>query len=184
MRVYKRYRNKLNHSLHLAKRSYYEAKLKSLTANIKGTWNILNQIINRTRRPNKLPSTFVVSNNQDISDPCLIANQFCNFFTNLGPSLARKIPTSVKSYRFFLPERSFSSFEFRGILKLSSSLASAIAFSPSNTVRKSYLLYVFSLFVLCAQNREYVNLCCLSSHKIDVISIVKINAKRMQTKVL
>ena len=109
---YKRYRNKLNHSLRLAKRSYYEAKLKSLTDNIKGTWNILNQIVNRTKRPKKLPSTFVDSNNQDISGPCLIANQFCNFFTNLGPSLAKKIPTSVKSYRSFLPERSISSFFF------------------------------------------------------------------------
>ena len=109
---YKKYRNRLNHSLRLAKRSYYEAKLKSLTANIKGTWNILNQVINRTKRPDKLPSTLVDSNNQDISDPRLIANQFCNFFTTLGPSLARKIPTSVKCYRFFLPERSFSSFFF------------------------------------------------------------------------
>ena len=52
------------------------------------------------------------SNNQDISDRCLIGNQFWNFFTNLGPSLAKKIPTSVKTYRSFLPERSFSSFFF------------------------------------------------------------------------
>ena len=39
---YKRYRNKLNHYLRLAKRSYYEVKLKTLKNNIKGTWNILN----------------------------------------------------------------------------------------------------------------------------------------------
>ena len=54
---YKRYRNKLNHYLRLAKRSYYEVKLQTLKNNIKGTWNILNQIINLTKRPNKLPST-------------------------------------------------------------------------------------------------------------------------------
>ena len=111
-RSYKRYKNKLNHYLRLAKRSYYEVKLKTLKNNIEGTWNILNQIINRTKRPNELPSTFVDSNNQDISDPCLIAKQFCNFFTNLGPSLAKKIPTSVNTYRSFLPERSFSFFFF------------------------------------------------------------------------
>ena len=101
---YKRYKNKLNHYLRLAKRSYYEVKLKTLKNNIKGTWNILNQIINRTKRPNKLPSTFVDSNEQDISDPCLIANQFCNFFTDRAPSLANKIPTSVNTYCYFLPE--------------------------------------------------------------------------------
>lgn len=72
----------------------------------------MNQIINRTKRPNKLPSTFVDSNNQDISDPCLIGNLFCNFFTNLRSSLAKKIPTSVDKYRSFLPEHSFSSFFF------------------------------------------------------------------------
>ena len=109
---YKRYKNKLNHYLRLAKPSYYEVKLKTLKNNIKRTWNILNQIINCTKHPNKLPSTFADSNNQDISDPCLIANQFCNFFTNLGPSLAKKIPTSVNTYRCFLRERSFSSFFF------------------------------------------------------------------------
>ena len=107
---YKRYKSKLNHYLRLAKGSYYEVKLKTLKNNIKETWNILNQIINRTKRPNKLPCTFVDSNNQDISD--LIANQFCNFFTILGPSLAKKIPTSVNTYRSFLPERSLSSFFF------------------------------------------------------------------------
>ena len=111
-RSYKRYKNNLNHYLRLAKRSYYEVKLKTLKNNIEGTWNILNQIINRTKRPNELPSTLVDSNNQDIFHPCLIANQFCNFFTYLGHPLAKKITTSVNTYRSFLPERSFSSFFF------------------------------------------------------------------------
>ena len=47
--------------------------------------------------------------NYPLPDPCLIANQFCNFFTILEPSLARKVPTSVQ----FLRERSFSSFFFQ-----------------------------------------------------------------------
>ena len=58
---YKRYRNKLNHSLRLAKRPYQEAKMESLTANIKGTWNILNQIINGTKCPNKLPNSLRIN---------------------------------------------------------------------------------------------------------------------------
>jgi len=58
MKVVTKDRNKLNHYLRLAKRSYDDVKLKSLKNNIKGTWNILNQlqIINRTKRPKKLPS--------------------------------------------------------------------------------------------------------------------------------
>ena len=58
MKVVTKDRNKLNHYLRLVKRSYNDVKLKSLKNNIKGTWNILNQlqIINRTKRPKKLPS--------------------------------------------------------------------------------------------------------------------------------
>ena len=58
---YKRYKNKLNHSLRIAK-SYYAKKLE----NIK-------QDTSRT----KLPSTFKVDDNTDISDPVEIANRFC-----------------------------------------------------------------------------------------------------------
>ena len=141
--------------MRLAKRSYYEAKLKSVTANIRGTWNILNQIINGTKRPNKLPSTFVDSNNQDISNPCLIANQFYNFFANLGPSLARKIPTSVKSYRSFLPERFFSSFFFESasqceVVEIANSLRIKV---PMWSVKDSInyisepLTYIINLYI-------------------------------------
>ena len=70
---YKTYRNKLHHSIGLAKFLYYEGKLESLKRNAKGTWKILNQIINRNHKSNKLPSTFT-NNNLEISDPNLIAN--------------------------------------------------------------------------------------------------------------
>ena len=108
---YKTYRNKLHHSLRLAKFLYYEGKLKSLKRNAKGTWKILNQIINRNHRSNKLPSTFT-NNNLEISDPNLIANQFCKYFTNLGPTLAKKkIRRSIRTHhKSFLPNRLRTSF--------------------------------------------------------------------------
>ena len=68
-------------SLRLAKSLYYEEKLES-KKNAKGTWKILNQMVNRNHRSNKLPSTLTI-NNLEISDPNVIANRFCNFFTNL-----------------------------------------------------------------------------------------------------
>ena len=44
---YKRYRNKLTHSLRIAKRIYYDRQLDHLKSNIKITWQILNEVINR-----------------------------------------------------------------------------------------------------------------------------------------
>ena len=94
---YKKYRNKLHHSLCLAKSLYYEENFELLKKNANGTWKILNQIINRNHRSNKLSWTFTI-NNLEISDPNLIANQFCNFFTNLVPTLAKNYPVQLKQF--------------------------------------------------------------------------------------
>ena len=80
-----------------AKRIYYEKKLDHAKSNIKNTWKILNEVINRRKRANKLPSAFIFDN-QEISNPVEIANRFCDYFTNIGPNLAKKIPAATTSY--------------------------------------------------------------------------------------
>jgi hypothetical protein len=46
---YKSYRNRLNHSLRLAKRLYYNETLDKSKSNLKRTWKILNEVINRKK---------------------------------------------------------------------------------------------------------------------------------------
>ena len=94
-------RNKLNHLLRIAKRDYYDKKLTEYKSNVKNTWRILNEIINRRQCKLTRPSTFRVAD-REISDPVEIANGICDYFTNLGPSLAGKIPTSNKPFSSFL----------------------------------------------------------------------------------
>ena len=68
----------------------------------KKTWRILNEIINRRQcNLTRLPSTFRVTD-RGIGDPVEIANGFCDYFTNLGSSLAEKNPTSNKPFSSFL----------------------------------------------------------------------------------
>ena len=98
---YKKYKNKLTHSLRIAKRLYYEEKLESTKSNIKRTWKILNEILNRKTKPVKLPSVFKYDN-RETSNADEIANGFCEYFTNIGPNLAKNIPTSSNSHRSFL----------------------------------------------------------------------------------
>ena len=77
--------------------------------NIKSIWKILNEVINRKRRCNKLLSIFTIEN-QDVSDSEVIANRFCDYFSNIGPNLAKKVHASSCSIRWFLTGNFMNSF--------------------------------------------------------------------------
>ena len=47
-----------------------------------------------------MPSLFKLDD-KDLLDPRQIAKQFCIYFTNIVPSLAKNIPASLKSHRHF-----------------------------------------------------------------------------------
>ena len=80
--LYKCYKNKLNHSLRVAKRLYYGNKIEETKSNIKRTWRLLNEILNKKSSKQNLPSVFK-SGNQELSDPAQIAEQFCKDFTSI-----------------------------------------------------------------------------------------------------
>ena len=99
--LYKYYKNKLNHSLRVAKRLYYGNKIEEAKSNVKMTWRLLNEILNKKSSKQNLP-VVSKSGNQELSDPAQIVDQFCGYFTNIGPSLANNLPVSQKSYPSFL----------------------------------------------------------------------------------
>jgi retron-type reverse transcriptase len=76
-------------------------KLNENKSNMKATWKILNSIINRKNTKPKINSIFKLDG-RVTSDAFEISNQFCNYFSNIGPSLARKIPTSLVPVKSFL----------------------------------------------------------------------------------
>ena len=84
-------------------------------SSLKQTWKILNEAINRKGKLSKLPSVFKI-NDQEISDPSVIADKFCSYFSNIGPNLADKIPQSsishLSSWLLWLSKRSFYFFGF------------------------------------------------------------------------
>ena len=72
--LFKNFRNKLNHLLRIAKREYYDNKLAEYKSNMKFTWRLLNEVINRrSSKGNTSPSTFRMADHE-ISDPIKIAN--------------------------------------------------------------------------------------------------------------
>lgn len=100
---YKTYKNKLTHLIRNAKRSYYDSKFESAKSDLKQTWKLLNEVINKRTNKPSLPSTFI-SDGISITEPLEIAERFCKYFTNIGPSLANKIPSVNSSFGSFLSD--------------------------------------------------------------------------------
>ena len=90
-----------------AEKDHYETLLSENTKNLRNTWQILKQIINK-RRSENLCSTFRI-NNSLTSNKQLISNGFNSFFVNVGPSLANKIPSNMKSPSEYLTKRNINS---------------------------------------------------------------------------
>lgn len=101
---YKKYKNKLNHCIRLAKKNYYAEKIAINRNNMKSTWNTISEVLNRRKSKKQLPSIFKLADKL-ISDPSKIANKFCDYFTNIGPNLADKIPSTDINFDSFLKDR-------------------------------------------------------------------------------
>ena len=99
---YKIFKNRLTHSIRIAKRLYFDKSLMENKSNLKETWKILNSVINKKRGKSKMNSVFNVGG-KEISHPSEVANNFCNYFSNLGPSLAKKIPASSTPASSLIP---------------------------------------------------------------------------------
>ena len=87
---YKTYKNKFTSILRIAEKNYYGTLLEKQKTNVKETWKILNNAINKSYNKPTYPKCFI-KNNKLISNKKNIANGFNNFFTNVGPNLAKNI---------------------------------------------------------------------------------------------
>ena len=58
---------------------YYSNKLNELKGNLRLTWKLINEIINKNKSRSELPSNFLKEDNM-ISDPLEIANYFNEYF--------------------------------------------------------------------------------------------------------
>ena len=82
---------------------------------MKKTWSKINEIITKKRKVPDLPKYFL-DNDTILTDNLEIANCFNNFFTKVGPSLARSIKTPAnKSYQDYLKQSIPSTFSFNTV---------------------------------------------------------------------
>ena len=93
--IYKKYRNKLNKLMSIVEREYYENRLQEIKQNLKASWRILKEILNKNI--NNLSCSRFYINNTVCNDKKRIAESFNSFFVNVGPNLAKNIPSDSRS---------------------------------------------------------------------------------------
>ena len=94
---YTKYRNILNNLLRVAKKSHITAEIDLNKFNMKETWKTLNNLLGRNKLI-KLPDFFKDLDGNKITDSKKIANNFNDFFTNIGTKLANKISSPDSDY--------------------------------------------------------------------------------------
>ena len=98
--IYKTYfKNKLNHSLRIAKRLYYDKKLNESKSDMRASQRVPYEVLNNKKLRPKPNSLFKVAD-QEISDPMEIANRFYYYFSNIGPNLAKQIQSATSHENF------------------------------------------------------------------------------------
>lgn len=111
---YKSFNNLYNRLCRAAKKQYYHSKFTEFSMDGKKTWQLVNTVLGRTFNKCTLPEKFV-SNGKVLSGDYEIAEGFNNFFSDIGPSLANKIPESKLSFADFLNNRVDNSFTFQNV---------------------------------------------------------------------
>lgn len=91
------YKKKFNKLKSAVKKYCYNREFNEHKSNLRYLWKLINKVINRNKLTFKLPDHF--------KDPTEISNKFNEYFINVGPNLASKIPVSDMNFSNYLGER-------------------------------------------------------------------------------
>ena len=67
---------------------YYTSRFNACKTDSRKAWYILNEILNKSQNTITFPDYFTADANQ-VSDQFTIVNKFIEYFTNIGPELAK-----------------------------------------------------------------------------------------------
>ena len=98
---YKTYKCKLQNVLIHAEKRYYHELLVKYSGDSRKSWSIIKDIINKNQKA-QIQTTFRLNDGGIISDKSAIAYRFNEFFTNVGPTLAKCIPKVDKAPKSYL----------------------------------------------------------------------------------
>ncbi len=94
------YRNLYNKTLRAMKTLHYESSLKKSQKNPRKTWNILKELTTGNNVTQKIEK--IVLNNTTINDNSEMAENFNNFFSNIGQTISDSVQPTVKTAESYL----------------------------------------------------------------------------------
>ena len=110
---YKTLNNKVNKLLRNAKKNYFSDQLEKEKKNIKNTWKILNNVLNKDHK--KPCNTEFNLNGQIINNPKETPDHLNDFFINIGPNQVSQIPDTNTHFSTYLSNPVQSSMYFTPI---------------------------------------------------------------------
>ena len=84
--VYTKFRNCVTIKLRQAKRNYFNGKFDAVKDNIKSTWKLINNLLNKNKNRDKTIDSLEIET-EKITNKQDIANSFNDFFVNIGTKL-------------------------------------------------------------------------------------------------
>ena len=106
---YKTYRNKLKSLLKIAEKNYYTSRIALCCGNIKDTWKVLQEAMNKSSGNKFINWEFNIEGEQ-VRNPKTIVDNFNNFFVSIGNNLASKINRSENDFSTYLDGSYLNSF--------------------------------------------------------------------------
>lgn len=97
---YNRYRNFYNRLIKVARSTYYGNLFENCKGDISATWRTLNELIGKSH--DKTSCTSMNIDGRRTSDPNILSNKFCEYFTNIGRECASRIPAAQTPYTHYL----------------------------------------------------------------------------------
>ena len=100
--TYKTYKNLFKTVKKRSKKKSYTEKLRKFKCDMRKTWNVMKEILGKCTTKSSTPPTKITVNKTDIFDAEEIADEFNNFFSNIGTDLANKTPNASKPFDSYI----------------------------------------------------------------------------------
>ena len=155
---YKKLRNETNMQLKQAKQDYYSNKITNAGQNPKNAWKTINHLLGKESKQCKVNELLI--DDKTLTTPDEIAEGFNNYFSEIGPNLAKDIDTSSNSnFKKYLKHSNseFTAFQpisvnsvYRLLCELPSSKASGVDKISSKIIKiaapiiSNPLTYIFN----------------------------------------
>ena len=154
---YKNYKNLFEKIKAKSKRNYFSDILEKNQNNAKETWKVIKEVTGKIKSFDQTFPRKITMNKTEIFQKEKIANEFNNYFVNVGSNLAAKIPNSEKHFSNYinksnntLNETNLTEKEFQDAFQsIKTNKASGFDDISSNVIKLMYDQLYTPLFHIC-----------------------------------